>query len=361
MVMFAEQRCADCHAEHNESRTLVARDQRVCTDCHADLKAMKPRTRLMNAADFGLNHPEFRLSLLESTPGSNGMDWQTVRLDVLPGVKFTENSHLNFSHAQHLDSRGIKGPKGDEKLECKDCHTPDASGRTMLPVQMETQCSRCHSLRFDETDPTSEVPHGEIEGVYRTLIAHFSQQYIEGVLPVANRARPAARRPGGQGGVMTRDEQIRARDWAEQMSLSAARDLFERRVCVDCHEVKKVSGQVGYQQWFVEPVRLTKRWMPQAKFDHASHLTSRCVDCHSGTEISKKSSDVLMPTLKECRACHAGPNDTEKTPSDCLMCHQFHLPNNGLFDQDATNKARGLPRTEAQRRLRAAGRTGVFQ
>jgi hypothetical protein len=145
------------------------------------------------------------------------------------------------------------------------------------------------------------------------------------------------------------------------MSLSAARDLFERRVCVDCHEVKKVPGQVSYQQWFVEPVRLTKQWMPQAIFDHASHKTSRCVDCHFGAEISKKSSDVLMPTLKECRACHAGPNDKEKTPSDCLMCHQFHLPNHGLFDQDATNKARGLPRTEAQRRLQAAGRAGIFQ
>lgn len=361
MTLFAEHRCADCHQEHNESRTLVAHDQRVCTECHADLKAMKPRTRLMNAADFGLDHPEFRLSMLESQPGREGTDWQTVKLDVLPGVKFVETSHLNFSHAQHLDSRGIKGPKGDEKLECEDCHTPDTSGRYMMPIQMETQCSRCHSLRFDEADPTSTVPHGDIEGVYRTLIAHFSQQYLEGVLPVVNRTRASARRPGMQGGVMTRDEQIRARDWAEQMSLSAARDLFEKRVCVDCHEVAKVQGQVNYQQWRVEPVRLTEHWMPQANFDHASHKTTPCQDCHMGAEISKKSSDVLMPTLKECRACHSGPDDAEKTPSDCLMCHQFHLPNRGLFDQDATIRARSLPRTEAQRRLQASGRAGVLQ
>ena len=362
MTLFAEQRCADCHTEHAETRTLVSHDQRVCTDCHADLKALKPRTQLMNAADFGIEHPEFRLSMLESQPGRGGMDWQTVRMDVLPGVKFVENSHLSFSHAQHLDTRGIKGPKGDEVLQCKDCHTSDASGRYMLPIKMETQCSRCHSLRYDESDPTSTVPHGDIEGVYRTLIAHFSQQYLEGVLPVANRGRSAARRPGTQGGIMTRDEQLRARDWAEQASLSAARDLFEKRVCVDCHEVRKVQGQVSYQQWLVEPVRLTQQWMPQANFDHASHKTSRCQDCHLGAEISKKSSDVLMPTLKECRACHAGPKDTEKTPSDCLMCHQFHLPNHGLFDQDATIRARGLPRTDAQRRMQASGRTaGVIQ
>jgi Cytochrome c7 and related cytochrome c len=231
----------------------------------------------------------------------------------------------------------------------------------MLPIQMEAQCSRCHSLRFDEADMTSTVPHGDIDGVYRTLIAHFSQQYLEGAAPVYTRNRASARRPGGQPGIMSRDEQVRARDWAEQMSLAAARDLFEKRVCVDCHEVSKVQGQAGIQQWKVEPVRLTKSWMPQANFDHDSHKTSRCVDCHFNTELSKRSSDVLMPTLKECRACHSGPDDTEKLPSDCLMCHKFHLPNRGLFDQDATTKARMLPRTEAQRRLQATGRAGGVQ
>jgi hypothetical protein len=160
---------------------------------------------------------------------------------------------------------------------------------------------------------------------------------------------------------MTRDEQVRARDWAEQMALAAARDLFEKRVCVDCHEVSKVQGAVGIAQWKVEPVKLTKSWMPQATFDHASHKTSRCVDCHKGAEISKRSSDVLMPTLTECRACHSGPKDDhDKLPSDCLMCHKFHLQDRGLFDQDATIRARGLPRTDAQRRLQASGRAGVL-
>jgi hypothetical protein len=363
MTLFAQHRCADCHAEHNEKRMLVSHDQQVCTDCHANLKSIKPRTRLINAADFGRDHPEFRLTMLESQPGRNGdVEWQTVRLDVLPGVKFVETSHLNFSHSQHLDSRGIKGPRGDEVLQCKDCHTPDVSGRYMQPIQMKTQCSRCHSLRFDETDVTSEVPHGDIPGVYRTLLAHFSQQYLEGAAqPVRTQRTRSARRPGAMSQSMTRDEQVRARDWAEQMALAAARDLFEKRVCVDCHEVSKVQGAVGIAQWKVEPVKLTKSWMPQATFDHASHKTSRCVDCHKGAEISKRSSDVLMPTLTECRACHSGPKDDhDKLPSDCLMCHKFHLQDRGLFDQDATIRARGLPRTDAQRRLQASGRAGVL-
>jgi hypothetical protein len=225
---------------------------------------------------------------------------------------------------------------------------------------METHCSRCHSLRFDEADETSTVPHGDIEGVYRTLIAHFSQQYLEGV-PSLQRARTPVRRPGVKSAAITRDEQVRARDWAEQMSLAAARDLFEKRVCVDCHEVSKVPGAASFQQWRVEPVRLTQNWMPQANFDHASHKTSKCVDCHIGADLSKHSSDVLMPTLRECRACHSGPGDDhDKLPSDCLMCHKFHLPDRGLFDADATLRARSLPRTDAQRRLQASGRAGVL-
>ncbi|HEV7716951.1 MAG TPA: cytochrome c3 family protein [Steroidobacteraceae bacterium] len=372
-ALFDQQRCGECHIEHSEQATMVSRDQRLCVDCHSKLDTMKPRTRLQNVADFGSAHPEFRLTMLQprqkSGPdelrgedpgevrvkdpgrdpresqgepqgqGQRETDWESVRLDVLPNVRPLERSHLLFSHAEHLDIKGIKGPNGDEKLECKDCHVPDASGRTMLPVQMEQHCSRCHSLRFDEKDPSSTVPHGDLQGVYRTLIAHFSQQYLESPALQRKNGRQQARRPGGEAEVISRDEQRRARDWAEQQSMAAARDLFEKRVCVDCHEVSKLPDRAGFQQWRVEPVRLTRSWMPQAQFDHASHRTSLCTACHVEAEKSEKSSDVLMPRIAECRTCHSGADDRDKLPSDCLMCHQFHLPNRGLFDQQTVNAA----------------------
>jgi len=49
----------------------------------------------------------------------------------------------------------------------------------MMPIRMETQCSGCHSLHFDEHDPTSGVPHGDLQRMYRALREHFSRQYLE--------------------------------------------------------------------------------------------------------------------------------------------------------------------------------------
>jgi len=330
--LFEQQRCGECHVEHSEHNDFVSRDQRLCTDCHSRLDTMKPRTRLLNVADFGRDHPDFRVNLLQARDGANGVEWANVRLEVLPGVKPTERSRLSFSHAQHLARGGIKGPEGDEVLECKSCHQPESSGRVMQPIRMEQHCSRCHSLRFDETDPATTVPHGNVEGVYRTLLAHFSRQYLQGTAG-SPRDRLQARRPGSAAQAMSRDEQRRARDWAERQAFLAARDLFEKRVCVDCHEVTQTPEALGPARWHVEPVRLTQSWMPRAHFDHASHRTSQCTACHLGADKSRQSSDVLMPGIAECRTCHTGANDKGKLSSDCLMCHQFHLPDRGLFDQ----------------------------
>lgn len=85
-----------------------------------------------------------------------------------------------------------------------------------------------------------------------------------------------------------------------------ATDLFERRACVDCHEVRR-EGTAAEPLWKVTPVKLPDIWMPQARFDHAEHGTSLtpCSTCHTA-ETSKTASDVLMPRIETCRDCHGG-------------------------------------------------------
>jgi hypothetical protein len=205
IALFDLKRCGACHVEHAETPSVVSRDQRLCSDCHSDLKTKLPKTPLLNVADFGVDHPDFRVNVLQGRESrSGGVDWTNVRLDVLPGERRFERSHLTFSHTQHLARKGIKGPDGDEVLQCANCHTPDASGRVMQPIQMEKNCSRCHSLRFDEKDPTTTVPHGDIDGVYRTLIAHFSRQFLDGNTGSNVRRSAFARRPGGQAESLSR-------------------------------------------------------------------------------------------------------------------------------------------------------------
>jgi predicted CXXCH cytochrome family protein len=334
-ALFQERRCGNCHVEHEEPSMLVSRDSRLCADCHGRLDTLKKNTALANVSDFGADHPDFRLTMIE--PGGPAQ-WHAVRepRDTRPA----ERSGLTFSHAVHLDPKGIKSPVGYEKLACASCHQTESSGRHMLPIRMETHCARCHSLRFDEHDPSTTVPHGDLPAVFETLQAHFIRRYLETTRPPGTEASTTVRRPGGEAEIMDRDEQRRARDWADKQSLLIARELLEERVCNECHRITRVPGANGFAQWRVEPVRITQDWMPLARFSHLSHATTACNKCHADASASKKSSDVLMPKIGVCRECHGGGGDTDRLPSDCGMCHAFHLPGRGLFDAGARQRAK---------------------
>ena len=77
-----------------------------------------------------------------------------------------------------------------------------------------------------------------------------------------------------------------------------AKDVFERRMCADCHVVERVDRE----EWRVQPVKLTQQWMPAANFDHAAHGTSLtpCSTCHAA-EKSREAAEILMPGIKVCR------------------------------------------------------------
>ena len=335
--LFQGTQCTACHVEHKQPATLVQRDPRVCTDCHANLERRKPNTTVRDATDFGTDHPEFRLTALATasrvlTPdGDLVPSWHAVRLDRDDPAHFVEHSHLRFSHQQHLDPKGIKSPTGERILGCPDCHRPNSSGREMLPIRMETHCSGCHSLLFDEHDPTSGVPHGNLEAVYKTLREHFSHEYLVQTGFSNSAGNAQVRRPGGEQRILTEGEQRRARDWVDSQSLKIAGELLEKRVCRDCHEVTRVPGKPGLEQWRVEPVQLTSEWMPRARFDHAAHISETCVSCHAKAPDSKYATDILVPGISRCRECHGGTGSAAKVASDCLMCHPFHIPSRGLW------------------------------
>lgn len=331
--LFKENRCAACHREHNEPSTLVERDTRLCTDCHAHLKKLKPSTKLADVTDFGNAHPDFHLTMLRPKPAEGKTEWETVRVENTAKSAAREQSFLSFSHKDHLNQEGIESPSGNKVLQCQDCHRPNTSGRKMLPIKMEIHCAGCHSLQFDENDLSSKVPHGNLDLLYKSLTKHFSLQYLQWKTDTANRkSESPLRRPGGKRTRLNALERTQALDWANNQALSIAQELLEERLCVDCHKISKIAGKSGWEQWYVEPVKLNRTWMPKARFDHASHAVEKCITCHENAQKSESSSDVLMPKIDRCRNCHGGAEDKIKRPSDCVMCHQFHLPKRGLFD-----------------------------
>jgi hypothetical protein len=324
---FSGMHCADCHVEHAKPSRLVDTTSRSCVACHGDLHKLDPNTPLQNVTDFSTGHPDFALALLEPERVGGDLVWRT-RMSP-PGFRPRpeEHSNLKFSHQVHMDERGVKSPTGDQKLTCGDCHQTDASGRSMAPIRMQQHCARCHSLQFDEHDASTAVPHGDLKPVFTALEEHFSRMFLQQITP-GNR-QSDRRRPGGEQTVMTRDEQRRALEWTARQSLQAARELLEKRVCVECHTVTRLPGMSGFEQWRVEAAKITPSWMPRAQFNHAAHRSSTCISCHTGADLSRSSGDVLMPDIKQCRGCHGDSQKRTRLTSDCTMCHRLHLPGRG--------------------------------
>jgi len=62
----------------------------------------------------------------------------------------------------------------------------------------------------------------------------------------------------------------------------------------------------------------------KGRFDHSRHSAPGCVDCHAAPD-SDKATDVLLPQIATCQACHGGETAAQRVPSTCVACHDFHL------------------------------------
>jgi DnaJ-class molecular chaperone len=120
---------------------------------------------------------------------------------------------------------------------------------------------------------------------------------------------------------------------AKRQALATAEDIFERTTCAICHQVDRKEVEGGELTWEVLPVKLVDRWMPKSVFDHQPHKDQSCATCHNA-KASAFANDVLMPDLANCKTCHGGPESDNKIQSECIDCHQFHHPQQGLMGAD---------------------------
>ncbi len=330
--VLGEARCASCHLEHNEPPELVNQHQGLCAGCHNDLPG---DVQLQPAADFLDAHPDFKLNLLLPSENAAGeIEWRNEHR-VLTDSRTADRSNLRFDHSAHLAEDGIITPDGKRVVECAECHVAEPGGASMLPISMDEHCSSCHTLAFDPDDPSRSVPHGDPASVVQALIEYYSAQLL-GSDPAALEQR--VRRPGQS---LTRADRDRAAAEAREQALLVAEDLFERRACVNCHEVTRNEGNEQLP-WSVVPVRLTEKFYPHANFSHAAHDTevTSCDSCHLAA-ASESAEDVLIPDINTCRGCHgsavARRNDSGQTASTCIMCHGFHFEAKGEYDVQQTS------------------------
>jgi pSer/pThr/pTyr-binding forkhead associated (FHA) protein len=313
-AVFGEMRCASCHRDHKGLEGLARGDASQCVDCHGDVKAHAAGSLLADIRDFGRDHPPFRLSLAQA-------DGSVLRLP--QGDPATrEDSGLIFPHDVHMAPDGVKSPDGQRILDCGSCHVADRAGVRFEPVTMKAHCADCHRLDFEPAVTTRQVPHAHPREVMTTLREFYSAISLGDVPVDVITLEGMLRQPPGRPDPQQRR---RAEQWVEEKAMAIGRDLFEARVCQTCHEVSYDAAATEVP-WSIAPVTANPHWMPKARFDHRSHGSFSCADCHAAA-TSTASSDINLPDLDTCRTCHAGQSPaTGQLASTCATCHGFHVP-----------------------------------
>jgi predicted CXXCH cytochrome family protein len=350
-------RCVECHTEHEGPQRMVPTPQQFCADCHTDLRARLPQTRLANASDFERQHPEFQPLVL--TRWDNGQPhYQRVALNQRP----LEMSNLKFPHALHLSTtngvaQAARANGLGQQLECSSCHTPTPDGARFQYVDMQRNCGTCHSLSFDRIGGTLRtLRHGSPEQV----IADIRGLYRAGGPAFPPELSPGGRtRPGDVNQIRAAVQFARAQADTTQRGERAIQAIFtgDNGTCSECHVV--VPPPPGTLNYRIAPVQFTSRYIFHGWFDHRAHLivqrpgqrrlegSAGCLSCHNAN-ASSSSSDVLLPNLASCRACHGGERTSLPVPSTCAMCHDYHVPSGAT----AASQQQGVPTQGLRDRVR---------
>jgi Cytochrome c3 len=304
--------CVSCHAEHEGPVRQQAGGEAFCSDCHDALDTRLTDTALTNAHDFGKEHPQFRPAYFASFGAA-----KPVR--AAAGSKPVERSGLIFPHDIHMDARGgaarmaVSLGQYGAPLECKDCHSLTADKIGFKEVRMEDACEGCHSLVSGRgVSGFRKLRHGDVKDLAEDL-----SRIASGPRP---RLAPTRQRPGQLGSASPYRADF-GRPVRAYIGLSNA--LSAGGICTECHLPTRSNGQAD-----LIPVNLPDRFLTNSYFNHEAHKKEKCTDCHAA-DTSKAATDLLIPDLKSCRDCHLGATavKTKKiVPSECAMCHSYHVP-----------------------------------
>lgn len=358
--------CAGCHSEHRGRIDISAGSNQACAACHRDLQSHGlPSGYENHIVSFEDSHPEF--TALRSVAGVPASDPGTIRLNHAIHMKPIRRGptgpmvNLECGNCHHLAAAGADLTYADPKYQAANVSYKDndefraingeglqpsrpTSGRELMaPVRFADACAACHLLTFDKRFDEG-VPHDRPEVIYPFLVKRFSE-YIAAhpaeLHDVQEPARDLAGKP-----LPPRMRTLTPGQWIEE-HVAVAEELLARKTCVQCHQTPPDTpayrGAPHYMKRFgpqmripdpplievlvlpapvIAPAKITLRWLPHSKFSHDAHTGFTCVSCHAKALTSMETSDILIPGIETCKACHApGPEHAE---SRCFECHTYH-------------------------------------
>jgi hypothetical protein len=324
--------CKSCHVEHRGLVDLTRTDDRYCTTCHSNLQTRNGVVKVTaHINSFTDGHPDFEVL----APGTSD-----------PGT-------IKFNHAVHLNENLRAGFNQYVNLECTDCHRAAGNMQTwpyghmvadaetaalplpharasskayMAPVNYYEHCSNCHPLEFDAV-VRGPVPHKKPEVVHAFVVQKLNE-YVQQHPQVLRMNRLDER-------ISTQPPMPTTRTAAEWVAQHTATDeyLLWTKTCKECHTI---SFQSGSPLPVIAKAQITRRWLMKGNFDHQAHLEIKCDSCHSKVRSSKLTSDVLIPGIATCQACHI-PRQRAAASGGCYECHVYHdwtkeKPVHGKYD-----------------------------
>lgn len=254
--------------------------------------------------DFGQSHP----------------DWAVLRGDREDAatVKFNHARHMDAGNANVQEALQAHGQQaraierladGQLSLTCASCHQPDAQGRYMKPISFEQHCVACHEQNLIQIGPRRAV-HGNVS----ELIEQVNRELLASVLK-ENLLHPP-------------DKAVEELEIDIDGEISRDRHKEFDRVlngCGKCHysaAIERPKRPRGAPFELASPA-IPQRWLERSVFSHEAHRALTCLECHAQATTGTETSDIMLPSIDSCRACHAPEVGVR---SDCVLCHVYHPP-----------------------------------
>ena len=327
--------CVTCHQEHRTGQMLTHIPDGQCAACHGNLTELATATLgfQTNIEKFTVGvgeHPEFAILRNETQPAEAHGVWRVARLDSEAGGRWFDVGGVKFNHLAHLAAEGmLDADRKPVRLKCAACHEEDASGAYMAPINYQQHCATCHPLRLSgKFESLSDLPHQEPETVRAVIRERLARE-------TAADEQPPARIPLLPKPRKLSIEQAKTVDELLLQAEHAVLGLEAKGMCRKCHHV--VINEGNWQVLRQPPETPTAppkasqqpmiphRWLQHGRFDHSRHRTVDCGRCHEAAG-SKRTSDILLPSISTCRDCHGAVVTTMAVGvgDSCVMCHDFH-------------------------------------
>jgi hypothetical protein len=333
--------CAKCHSDlkTNTGKPLYQTHINSFEEGHPEFAAVRDNPH--DPGTIKVNH-YLHMKPINRSPTGPKVQMECGDCHRQSGVK----AQWNYADAKYVAAKTSYSEEGEllpSKAQILPPHNPLTGRELMAPVKYATACASCHDLKFyDRID--DGAPHDKPE-VVRAFVTKKFQDYIAAHPAELREVREPGRDLTGKT-IPPSVQILTPAQWVAEHGAVAEEILWKKcTLChsVSNFGLRDVSlgrynGPAPQGQQAAPPpipALLTlgvlpqiassstvPRWMPHSKFDHDAHRGFTCVSCHEKALTSKETFDVLLPGIATCQKCHApGPEHAE---SRCFECHTYH-------------------------------------